>query len=465
MSSPLLTYAILPTPNPLAVSGGATLALAISNGGRQIVTVTSITMTIPVGTNAKDLTSATAISTTPPAGWTIAQSGGAFTLTPTTSEAAKIGKNGLVFTFASIAVNDQPGTASIAIVETASSPSDPSDERSTAIAVPKFPASFTLSELTGPVAPVQQGGSAQLMWTGSQATYTITYDPNGNGAQTYPVGPVGPYTASGLTSPIVVFTLVAEVTVAGQDRPLVAQRQFVVTVTTVTIDFTALPPSVGPNGVAKLTWTTTGASKVTVSPHVGTGLSGSAYVIVPATQTFTLVATQIGNGQVVEQQQTVTVDPTIVPTSTVTFVGAPGYPGAPGLAGAPGRSGGNGGPGGPGGPAQGGSVDLGPLDPSATPSSVVQVVFAGGVGGRGGDGGPSGGGGGAGGSGGPGGPGGDAGRLTLRMGAVSGPQQIIVATAPAKGGAGGNGADGSPDGTPGNPGKAGTVKIVEATAP
>jgi hypothetical protein len=463
MSPPLLTYAILPAPNPLAVSGGATLTLAISNGGREIVTVTSITMTIPLGTNAKDLTSATAISTTPAANWTIAQSSGAFTLTPSTPEAAKIGKNGLVFTFASIAVNDQPGTASIAIAETASSPSDPSDARSTAIAVPKFPASFTLSELTGPVTPVRQGGSAQLMWTGAQATYTITYDPDGNGAQTYAVGPVGPYTASGLTSPVVVFTLVAKVTVAGQDQPLVAQRQFVVTVTTVTINFTALPPSVGANGVTKLTWTTTGASEVTVSPHAGTGLSGSAYVVVPATQTFTLVATEIGSGQSVEQQQTVTVDPTIVPTSTQTFVGAAGRPGSPGTPGAPGRSGGTGGPGGPGGPSPGGSVDLGPLDPSATPSSVVQIVFAGGVGGRGGDGGPSGGGGGVGGRGGPGGPGGDAGKLTLRLGAIPTPQQIIVAAAPAKGGAGGNGAGGSPNGTPGNPGKAGTVQIVDAS--
>jgi WD40 repeat protein len=456
----LLSYAILPAPNPLAVSAGATLTLAVSNGGTQLVTVTSITLTIPVGTNAKDLMAGTAVATTPPAGWTVAQSGGSFTLAPTTPAAAKVGANGLVFVFSSIAVNAQPGTSTITIVEEASSPAQPLADRTAPIAVQKFPASFALSELTGPGAPIVQGGSASLMWAGSQATYTLTYDPDGNGAQTVPVGTAGPYIARNLTAPIVVFTLVATVTVPGQDRPLVTQRQFVVTVTTVSIVFTALPTSVGPNGVAKLTWTTSGAASVTVNPRISTALSGQAYVIVPETQTFSLLA-KGGTGPTIEQQQTVTVDPSIVPTSTMTFSGTPGYPGSPGLAGAPGRPGGPGGPGGPGTPASSATVPLGPLDTSSAPASVVQIVYGGGDGGRGGDGGASGGGGTAGGAGGPGGSGGAAGRLTLQLGALSTPQQIVVDNRAAHAGGGGNGANGSPNGPPGDPGNLGTIAIVE----
>jgi len=468
----LLTYAILPAPNPLGVAGNATLTLAVSNGGTQIVTVASITMTIPVGTNAKDLMTVTTVATQPPDGWTIAQDGGAFTLTPATASAAEVGADGLAFTFASIVVNGEPGTSTVAIVEAASSPSQPSANRTASVPLAKFPAAFALSDLTGPATTVAQGGSASLMWTGSPATYVLTYDPDGNGGQSFSVGASGPFSAHDLTAPVVVFTLAATVTVPGQDQPLKTQRQVVVTVTAVTFDFTALPTSVGTNGVAKLAWTTTGVQSCTVNPGVSTALNGSAYVIVPATQTFSLIMTESGTGKVGEQQVTVTVDPAIVPTSTLAFVGQNGRDGSPGGSSVfdqdpRARDGGNGSTGGPANPGGGPqTIEFGPLDLSSTPSIVVQVINAGGNGGRGGDG--------ARedqfvhtqvGNGGNGGDGGDAAVLTFQMGALSKPQALIVVNrGGGQGGAGGlAGGAQARSGTAGTNGKPGSITFVDVT--
>ncbi|HTD33569.1 MAG TPA: hypothetical protein VK665_07920, partial [Candidatus Elarobacter sp.] len=85
----LLSYAFLTEPNPLQAGTSATLTLVVSNSGREIVTVESVTVTLPVGTNAKDLiASADGIVTQPQSGWSVAQSGGSFTLTPNTPAAA-----------------------------------------------------------------------------------------------------------------------------------------------------------------------------------------------------------------------------------------------------------------------------------------------------------------------------------------------------------------------------------------
>ena len=104
------------------------------------------------------------------------------------------------------------------------------------ITVPKFPPQFTVSALTADPPAVPSGGTTMLIWTGTPpsatapASYTISYNP-GTGPVTEPVGTTGPYTSVPLTqTPVVVFTLEVSITVAGQDAPLVVQRQATVQV-------------------------------------------------------------------------------------------------------------------------------------------------------------------------------------------------------------------------------------------
>src|SRR5207244_1352191 len=103
--------------------------------------------------------------------------------------------------------------------------------RTGTIGVPKFPAQFTVSDLTAtPPGPIDAGGSTALGWSGSPAGYTLDYDP-GSGSVSKQVGNEGPYEATDLTRfPDVIFTLVVSLTVEGQDVPLVTQRQEIVQV-------------------------------------------------------------------------------------------------------------------------------------------------------------------------------------------------------------------------------------------
>ena len=476
-TTPLLTYAFLPSPNPLAASGAAQLTLVVSNSTSQQVTVSSIVVDLRVGVNAKDLTaSADGIGTVLQPGWSAAQSGGVFTFTPSTPADAMVGARGLTFVFTDITVNDQPGSVAIGIGEEASAHARPKTYRSAQIALAKFPPAFALSDLTVSPTSVTPGSPVTLGWSGSAATYELSYDPDGNGPQQQPVGQSGSFTAKNLSAPIVVFTLTATVIVAGEDDPLIVQRLAVVTVAEATLTFTALPSIVAPNGVVKLAWQTTSTSSRTLAPG-GTSLAaeGFAYVIVPRTTTFTLTAIEAGTGRRREQQQSITVDPTIVATSTIDLIGQP--PGTPGLS-FPYTYTGEGPPAGPGGP--GGNIgdvvqQLGPLDVDGSSQSVVAIVYRGGAGGAGG----------AGSSvvtnelgindlpgapGGPGGKGGDAGALTLQLSASGQPQQLIVILDPATGGAGGAGGTGvvnyragnnGANGQPGAAGKRGTVTFVE----
>jgi hypothetical protein len=228
----LLDYEILPAPNPLQADAPATLTLVVSNGTHALVTCTAITLTLSVGTNAKDLVaSADGITSQAPTGWSVAQSGGTFTLTPQTPAAGQIGAAGLSFVFAGLAVNAQVGTTIVTAGEAASTPAQPPLERTVAIELPKFPAQFTLGDLTAHPLEVSAGDSVTLNWSGgSPATYQLEFDA-GSGSQSVTVGKLGPYTASGLTRyPEVVFTLVVSYAVPGQDQPVVAQRQAIVQV-------------------------------------------------------------------------------------------------------------------------------------------------------------------------------------------------------------------------------------------
>ena len=114
----LLQYALLAAQTPLQAGIPTTLTLEISNGGRQLVQVTSVVIALPIGTTARDLTAGTGFQSSASSGWNLAQSGGVLTLTPLPGGGA-VGPTGIVITIANVAVNDQPGTAAISIVETA----------------------------------------------------------------------------------------------------------------------------------------------------------------------------------------------------------------------------------------------------------------------------------------------------------------------------------------------------------
>jgi hypothetical protein len=222
----LLEYALLTAPAPLQAGTPATLTLAISNGGSQLVTVTSIVITLPIGINAKDLTASTSFQSGTSSGWNIAQSGGVLTVTAGSS-GGSVGTAAIVVTISNVPVNDQPGTASIAIEETAAVGGGAPTTSSTTVPAAKFPVQFSLSDLVATPPAVAFGGSVSVMWTGSQAdnaTYALQYP----GVAPINVANVGPYQAGNLTIFPAVFTLTVSLTVPGQDQPVIVQKQAVV---------------------------------------------------------------------------------------------------------------------------------------------------------------------------------------------------------------------------------------------
>ena len=93
----LLSYALLPSPDPLTAGAtAASLTLVVSNDGSQLVNCTQIMVILPVGPNAKDLTADAGLQTQVPDGWDAALDGGVVTLTPVTPP-AQIGREGLAF--------------------------------------------------------------------------------------------------------------------------------------------------------------------------------------------------------------------------------------------------------------------------------------------------------------------------------------------------------------------------------
>ncbi|HYW11884.1 MAG TPA: hypothetical protein VE871_08005 [Longimicrobium sp.] len=468
------------SPDPLQASvKNAILTLAVSNPGAQVVTVTRLVVTLPVGTNAKNLTAdATGVQIGVPDGWQASNAAGSITLTPS-GAAGEVSTAGLAFTFAAIAVNAQVGLCTVTIHETASSPSGSAGERTASIGLPKFPAQFQVSDLQANPLDVPSGGSTTLMWagTGTQATYTLQYQPADEGQPvSVAVGSTGSYRASNLTrTGQVTFTLLVQVPVPGLDQPLTVQRQVTVAVATLSLAVQAEPPSVGMNGLARLGWRTSNAAScvLSVTPAVagaGAGgavdLSGSLYFVLAQTTSFTLTATD-ASGNELEEQRTVIVDPSIVAnTAGHVVTGTPGTPGAGGSTGPgpdipPYGSYGVGGPGGHGGRGGDGVLDatLPPVGPGGT--WVVPITVTGGAGGKGGDGGP------------PdpslpqneafglGGQGGNGGNAVIdvcfSLGAADPAQYIVTVAGGAAGMGGRSGPTGSETALPGTPGTVGPV--------
>lgn len=452
----LLAYSLISRPDPLSVGADAELILTVSNPQDDAVTCTGIVFTLPVGTAATDLIDGkAALAVRPAPGWTSSTNGGAITLTPP-GGSAKITGEGLPFAVA-LRTNDQPGTASIEIDETASTDDDPTGLRSSTIDVGKFPADFSLSSLTS-VPPerlhIPYGKTATLMWTatGEGVSCTLEYQPTDDPDWvTRNVANQGPVTSLPLTrSDNVVFTLTAQVAVLGQDQPLVAQSQLQLAIDTLSLTFEVQPPSVAPNGLVRLRWHAPNADHCTLDD--GTVLPPSGAMLVVLQQSRLFVLTAHGAGGVPPQlEREVVVDPSIIANQPpIEITGEAGAQGPNGNS----CDGDNitnprcrpsaGGQGGRGGDAV--LSRLPPLDETRTPRRVIPIRLTGGTGGPGGFGGgtfgiggdpfdqqPDG----------PGGPGGDA-VLDVTFDGSGDPAQYIVTLVP---GAGGPGSSPGPSGS------------------
>lgn len=469
--APLLTYAVRTTPDPLQASPQtgdpslAALTIVVSNSTRQYINCQSISFGFLQGTNARDFfADSTGISTVAPPGWNITQTGSTFTARPKTPQDGQIGPGSLVFMLFNLKVNQQTGTTPLNITEVTTTSSGSTGTGTQTVNLAKFPAQFFVSSLQANPVNVALGDSSTLVWSGtSGATYVIQYqDADGNivtiahpkGQPDQPLPSTGSYTVSNLQVNPTVFTLVVTMQVAGSDSPLQVQRQTVVAVSQLTVNFEARPTTVPANGVTKLSWRTTQATSCTLDPgDIKVPTNGQQYVLVTTgsdTQTYTLTVN--GNAGLSKQAQIiVSVDRTIGPTNTMSTVGTPGQPGqSQGLSYYP-ITGGNAGKGQPGVPITRNCT----LDPSSKPSRVWLIDASGGTGGTGGTGSHStiGEEWGTGGNGGNGGQGGDGGAVTLIFDQTSDtPAGFIVVSRAGKGGAPGAGGEGAPPGSQGSAG-------------
>jgi hypothetical protein len=440
--------------DPIIADGGISMTLVASNPTSDTITFQSVALTFPEGTNATDLiVGGAAIATQTPSGWTVGVSGGTVTFTAPGGGVAMAGGE-LTFTIQTNA-NASPGSVNVLLTETAADPPGGFEQGTGTFPLTKFPVGFSLSDLstmTNEGLEVPYGQPALLTWTatGDGVSCTLDYQAAQSGpqvSQAVPnIPPAAGFQTEALTnSGTVAFTLTAQVSVLGQDNPLVAHRQCSVTVEAMSLNVVVEPPAVGVNGLVRLTWNAPNADHCELWDGTIVPATGTKYVLLPATQTFTINAYG-ADGQTKQWgPATIEVNPSIVPNGTgFVIVGQPG-PTGPGAVvhrahTTEGWSIISIDPPGPG--QQGQNVALSPalppLDTTTEPALVLPIMVTGGAGGAGGAGAywvPQG----------PGGPGGNAVLTATFDPSQTQPAQFIVTVA---GGAGGGGSG------PGAPGSA-----------
>jgi hypothetical protein len=336
----LLTYKVSTNPDPLQVSpqsgdvscdpppgdaSCATLTILVSNSSEDIINCQSIDFGFSVGKNASDFSEdLTGVAVTSPPGWNFTPDGNDFTATPKTATDGAIGKDGLTFTLSKMKVNKEPGTASLLITETASSPTadppQPQDDRTTSLPLAKFPLEFKVSDLMfAPDPPLDFGGSVTLSWVGTEgATYELRYegcspDPitqtKDNPPQPLPFN--GNYKIDDLEKDTT-FYLHVKLVVPGQDNPPTLERFVTVAVVQPQPKITSFTASFTSTKLI-LNWATTNAVSCTMSgdPHpVNLNSTDDSYFILWAaslSDTYTLTATN----SVGKDTETIQVNPQI----------------------------------------------------------------------------------------------------------------------------------------------------------
>jgi len=174
------------------------------------------------------------------------------------------------------------------------------------------PAALQITLFSATPAAIQPGQSSTLTWSVQNST-SVSISPT-----------VGNVAASGSTSVSPTATTTYTLTASGPGGTITAT----VTVQVGTpppgnpqiIRFEANPVSIAPGQSSTLSWTTSGATTVTISPNVGSvALNGSVQVTPAQTTTYTLTAT---NGTSVSAPVTVIVAPANIP-QILTFVANP----------------------------------------------------------------------------------------------------------------------------------------------
>jgi hypothetical protein len=168
---------------------------------------------------------------------------------------------------------------------------------------------------------ISSGQSSTLSWNVPNAT-SVTISGVGSGLNQQGTATVSPtttttynLTATGTGGQ----TVTASVTVTvGASKPAVVR-------------FTASPNQINAGQSSLLSWTTTGASTVSISPSVGSvAVNGSVSVSPTATTTYTLTATGADGVTSVTAGVTVTVATTSAPVQILTFTANPTFSPAPG---------------------------------------------------------------------------------------------------------------------------------------
>ncbi|HTS27299.1 MAG TPA: OmpA family protein [Bryobacteraceae bacterium] len=176
------------------------------------------------------------------------------------------------------------------------------------------PLTPTITLFSATPATIQPGGSSTLTWATQNAT-SVTITPT-----------VGSVSASGSSSVTPAATTTYTLNATGPGGTVSATVTVVVGPPQVgnpqIIRFEANPVSIAPGGSSTLSWTTTGASTVTIAPTVGNvTLNGSTTVTPTQTTTYTLTATS-SDGHSVSAPVTVVVAPANIP-QILTFVANP----------------------------------------------------------------------------------------------------------------------------------------------
>ena len=191
VGTPLLSYAVLPDPDPLRASPGegykhnlAALWVVVTNNTAEPVRVRSIAFRLPEGDGAGALTPniSGVASEEPehwpgtgsrePVHWSLEKVQGRYVLEPRSEDGMLEAGDGLSFRLSDIKVGDKPGVSHLEIVEETGD-----DTRgSMTIQLAKFPWELYVSDLSAWPLVVEPGGSTDLSWLGSDgAEYTLSY--------------------------------------------------------------------------------------------------------------------------------------------------------------------------------------------------------------------------------------------------------------------------------------------------
>ncbi len=185
-SNTFLAYALDILPDPLQASPTtgntvyAALTFSISNNSTTAVSLSKLQFQLPIGTLAQDLTaSSTAIicSASPAAAWDISiDANGLCTATPSSGTPISVTTDGIIMQVYNVAVNQQTGTVSITVTETASNSGGAPTNQLATFNVAKFPYGFYFTNFAANAAQVADLGTVTLTWQGSDmAAYTLMY--------------------------------------------------------------------------------------------------------------------------------------------------------------------------------------------------------------------------------------------------------------------------------------------------